>query len=72
MRKQRRTYSKSLKAECIEMYVGLGMTSVDIGKIMGIDSPLVLRWVHTLWFGKIQVPYGHTRYLTIEKNIWEN
>ena len=34
--KQRRTYSKALKAECIEMYVGLGMSSVEIGKKMNV------------------------------------
>lgn len=70
--KQKRTYSKALKAECIEMYVGLGMTSVEIGKKMNVPSCTVCKWVETLWLGKAQVKYGYTRYLTMKTVIWEN
>lgn len=66
----RRKYSNQFKGECIEMYVGLGMTSNEISKRMGVSPCLVLNWVSTLWFGKAQLRYGHVRTLEMEVRQW--
>lgn len=66
----RRKYSNQLKGECIEMYVGLGMTSNEVGREMGVSPSLVLNWVSTLWFGKAQLRYGHVRTIEMEVRQW--
>ena len=66
----RRTYSNQFKGECIEMYVGLGMTSNEVGRKMGVSPCRVLNWVSTLWFGKAQLRYGQHRTVEMEVRQW--
>ena len=57
--------SRQLKGKCIEMYVGLGMTSTEIAKEMNVPAPSVLNWVRLYHKGKCQVLPGHNRIIEI-------
>jgi len=60
-----RKYSDQLKGDCIEKYVGLGMTSTEISKEMNVPGEMVLRWVELYHKGKCQVLPGHSRIIEI-------
>lgn len=57
--------SNQLKGICIEMYVGLGMTSTEIAKEMNVPATSVLDWVRLYHKGICQVLPGHNRIIEI-------
>lgn len=60
-----RKYSDQLKGDCIQKYVGLGMTSTEISKEMNVPAPSVLNWVRLYHEGKCQVLPGRSRIIEI-------
>lgn len=68
----KRKYSRQLKGECIEMYIGLEMTANEIGRKMGVTPNLVHSWVTKLWQGKVYVRYGRVRSLDMITKRWES
>ena len=60
-----RKYSDQLKGDCIEKYVGLGMTSTEIAKEMNVPASSVLNWVRLYHKGKCQVLPGNNRIIEI-------
>ena len=65
-----RKYSNQLKGECIEMYVGLGMTSTDISKKMKVPAGHVLRWVDKYHRGRVNPTPGYHRELKMIIKKW--
>ena len=57
--------SRQLKGKCIEMYIGLGMTSAEIAKEMNVPAPSVLDWVMLYHKGKCKLLPGHNRIIEI-------
>lgn len=63
-------YSKQFKGECIEMVVGLGMRSQEVGKQMNVPYQTVDMWVNTLHKG-INKRRSHNT-LHIEVRKWKS
>lgn len=67
-----RSYSNQVKAECIEMYVGLGIPVPEIARKMNIPKSTVNEWINRLWFGRVQKRYGHYIDLSLEVRRWKD
>lgn len=46
-----RSYSNETIADCIEMYIGEGISVEEISKQMSVGKPTIHRWINQHWFG---------------------